>query len=449
MHELRSLLEQRNYFSELTKSICPVCFKIIDGALQESETGLFMEKTCSEHGMFRTIIGTDLPRYKELCFSERKVTKPREYGVSSDRGCPDDCGLCPAHEQHTCLAILEITSRCDLGCPVCLAGSSPDGKDLKLNEIEYALRSLRNYEGALTPIQISGGEPTLHPQLIDIVKLIRSLGGHGVELNTNGVALGGDQPLAERLIEAGLSSVYLQMDSLDPTVSKFIRGKDLVETKVRAIENCLKAGMEVILSVTIVPGVNDQELWAMVRFGLDHQITGVNFQALTLAGRYPKEVGNGEDHFTGGHFLKEMIRQSQGELLEGDLSPIPCPDPRCGLISYALVHDGTLLPLNRLLNKDTLIDCLADLKDWPQTLKHIRSQSCGPCCFTGDGQKLEEFSDILSRADFFSIGYHGMMDAYCLDLERVRRCCVHEITPDGKLIPFCLYNIKYRGVKEL
>ncbi len=122
MHELRSLLEQRNYFSELTKSICPVCFKIIDGALQESETGLFMEKTCSEHGMFRTIIGTDLPRYKELCFSERKVTKPREYGVSSDRGCPDDCGLCPAHEQHTCLAILEITSRCDLGCPVCLAG---------------------------------------------------------------------------------------------------------------------------------------------------------------------------------------------------------------------------------------------------------------------------------------------------------------------------------------
>ncbi len=441
MHELRRFLEPRNHFSELIKSICPVCFKMITGALRESENGLFMEKICAEHGMFRTTIGTDLQTYKELCWSERKVTQPREYGVPSKRGCPEDCGLCPAHEQHTCLAILEITSRCELRCPVCLARSCPEGEDLNLYQIEYALRRLRDYEGGLTPIQISGGEPTLHPQLTNIVNLARSYGFHSVELNTNGLALSRDQALAESLIETGLSSVYLQMDTLDPTVSKFIRGKNLVETKMKAVDNCLKAGLEVILSVTIVPGVNDQELWTMVRFGLENEITGVNFQALTLTGRYPKEVGDGEDHFTGGHFLKEIIRQSQGELLEGDLSPIPCPDPRCGLILYGLVQNGALLPLNRLLERDTLIDCLADLKDWPQTLRHILSSSCGSGC---SKQNLEAFSDTLSHSDFFSVGYHGMMDAYGMDLERVKRCCVHEITAKGKLIPFCLYNIKYR-----
>ena len=147
------------------------------------------------------------------------------------------------------------------------------------------------------------------------------------------------------------------------------------------------------------------------------------------------------------HFLKEIQRQSNGVLLESDLTPIPCPDPRCGLISYALIHDGELLPLNRLLEQDILLDCLADLRDWPQTLRHIRSQCFGPYC-SEKGKNLEAFSEVLSRSDFFSIGFHGMMDAYCLDLDRIKRCCVHELTSEGKLIPFCLYNIKYRDIKS-
>ena len=202
--------------------------------------------------------------------------------------------------------------------------------------------------------------------------------------------------------------------------------------------------MEVILAVTVVPGVNDQELWEMVRFGMKHRLTGVNFQALTLTGRYPKELGTGEDHFTSGHFLKKIQRQSNGVLQEDDLTPIPCPDPRCGLICYSLIHDGELIPLNRLFDRARLVDCLADLSDWPQTLRHIRSQSCGCCGGTEDGPNLETLSEALSCSDFFSIGFHAMMDPYSLDLDRVKRCCIHELTPEGKLIPFCLYNTKYR-----
>jgi 7,8-dihydro-6-hydroxymethylpterin dimethyltransferase len=444
MHELKSFVEHRDYFSERVESLCPVCLKAIHGTLRESTAGLVMEKRCPDHGPFSTAIWTDLQSYKDLCLAARKVVTPQGHGAPSKGGCPEDCGLCPSHNQHTCLAILEITSRCDLGCPVCLAGSRPKGEDLTLADIEYALRRLIDYEGCLTPIQLSGGEPTLHPELTDIVKLVRSLGGRGIELNTNGLALAGNRYLAEMLRDAGLSSVYLQMDSLDPAVSELIRGSDLVETKVKAIENCIEAGLEVILSVTVVPGVNDRELWTMVRFGVDHRLTGVNFQALTLSGRYPEKVGKGEDHFTGGHFLRELEKQSNGKLLKGEMSTIPCPDPRCGLILYALIQDGELVPLNRLLEGDKLFDCLAELKDWRQTLQHISKQCFDSCCCSTNGHSADEFSTILSRSDFFSIGFHGMMDAYSLDIERVRRCGVHEITSEGKLIPFCLYNMKYR-----
>ncbi len=445
MHELKSYVEHRDYFSERVESLCPVCLRVIPGSLRESGAGLLMEKSCPDHGPFSTAIWTDLQSYKDLCLAARKVVTPLDNGAPSKGGCPDDCGLCPSHDQHTCLAILEITSRCDLGCPVCLAGSRPEGEDLTLANIEYALRRLMDYEGGLTPIQLSGGEPTLHPGLTDIVRLVRSLGGRGIELNTNGVALAAHRPLAGILRDAGLSSVYLQMDSLDPAVSEFIRGSDLVGTKVKAIENCIEAGLEVILSVTVAPGVNDQELWTMVRFGVDHRLTGVNFQALTLSGRYPGKAGKGEDHFTGGHFLREIEKQSNGMLLKGELSTIPCPDPRCGLILYALIRDGELVPLNRLLEGDKLFDCLAELKDWRQTLQHISKQCFDSCCCSTSGHSADEFSTILSRSDFFSIGFHGMMDAYSLDIERVRRCGVHEITSEGKLIPFCLYNMKYRG----
>jgi uncharacterized radical SAM superfamily Fe-S cluster-containing enzyme len=444
MDELKSFVEQRDYFSEYVASVCPVCLKVIHGSIRELGTGLLMEKSCPDHGPFSTTVWTDLQSYRDLCLAARKVVTPLGHGAPSKRGCPDDCGLCCSHRQHTCLAILEITSRCDLGCPVCLAGSRREGEDLTLANIEYALRRLIDYEGGLTPIQLSGGEPTLHPRLTDIMRLVRSLGGRGIELNTNGVALAGHQSLAEILREAGLSSVYLQMDSLDPAASEFIRGRDLVDTKVKAIENCIEAGLEVILSVTVVPGVNDRELWTMVRFGVDHRLTGVNFQALTLSGRYPGKVGKGEDHFTGGHFLRELEKQSNGKLLKGELSAIPCPDPRCGLILYALIQDGELLPLNRLLERDKLFDCLAELKDWRQTLQHISKQCFDSCCCSTGAHSADEFSTILSRSDFFSIGFHGMMDAYSLDIERVKRCGVHEITSEGKLIPFCLYNTKYR-----
>ncbi len=438
-----SSLEQHSSWNTVV-SLCPECLTVIPGVLRESSEGLVMEKACREHGSYRVVVSTDLNTYRSLYRAPRRTAAPVEYGSTITCGCPNDCGLCPDHDQHTCLAILEITSRCDLQCPICLAGSSVIGSDLEQAEVESALAKLIRYEGRPCPIQLSGGEPTLHPDLIGIVRLAASLGFKKIEVDTNGLRLARERGLACSLREAGLTGVYLQLDGLSGPISEFIRGRDLVEEKLRAVENCRRAGLQVVLSVTVVQGVNDQNLWEMVQFGAEQKLTGVNFQAIALSGRFPQSLAYSPKRFTQGHFILGLEEQSGGKLRADDLTPIPCPDTRCGMLTYALLINQEIVPLKRLLGGDRLFDFAAQMSDWEDLIRAIKPEDSIGCGCDGCGGRPQTLEDLLPDSDFFSIGYHGMMDAYSLDLERVRRCCVHSITAGGTLIPFCLYNIKYR-----
>ena len=431
------------------RSLCPKCLKIIPGALRETPLGLIMEKVCVDHGPFQAMISTDLKTYERLSQSPRKVTRPIRYGAAPDKGCPEDCGLCPIHDQHTCLAIMEITTRCDLQCPICLSSSGPEGYETGLATIESALETLLRSEGRVPPLQLSGGEPTLHDELSEIIQSATGLGFQKIEIDTNGLLLSRDPLAAAKLREAGLTGVYLQMDGLTPEISQSIRGKDLVEAKLRAIANCKKVGLQVVLSVTIIPGVNDDHLWEMVQFAIGQELTGINFQPFVRSGRFPQALNIPLEQFTLGHFLHKIERQSQGKLRAGDLSPIPCPDPRCGVICYALIQQGELVPLNRFVGPDRLLDPMADLSDWETVIRQVQAQPCAPGKVSGCCEGAHDsFKKLFHDCDFFSIGCHGMMDAENFDLERAKRCCVHELTAEGKLIPFCLYNIKYRPTRK-
>ena len=306
------------------------------------------------------------------------------------------------------------------------------------------MRALLRQEGKAVPLQLSGGEPTLHGDLERIIRGAVSLGFRKIEIDTHGLGLSRDPFLAEKLLEAGLSGVYLQMDGLTPVISECTRGKDLTEEKRKAVENCKRAGLQVVLSVTVIPGINGQHLWEMIQFGMEQGLTGVNFQPFVRSGRFPKGLGVPPGQFTVGHFLHEIERQSEERLRGGDFSPIPCPDPRCAVISYALIHRGELVPLNRLCGEQQLIEPLADLSDWEVMIQHLRGQNLVSCGCQGSCGPQENEGDLFLQSDFFSIGCHGMMDAENFDLDRARRCCVHELTAEGRLIPFCLYNIKYR-----
>ena len=430
---------------DIVTSLCPECLKAIPGIVREEEGAVVMEKSCPDHGSFKTLISTDFSSYRKLRERPRKVTKSSSPKSRVNRGCPNDCGLCPSHDQHTCLAILEIVSHCDLQCPVCLADSKPHGECIDIPTLKSALRNLISSEGDVAPIQIGGGEPTLHPDLPAVIRETCRLGFDKIELDTNGLALAGDPGLSERLREAGLNSVYLQMDGFSLEVSMFIRGRDLVAQKLRAIENCKNAGLQVVLSVTVVPDVNDGNLWEMIRFGMEQRLTGVNFQSIALSGRYPEYLRHNAKRFTAGHFIQEVEKQSGKKLLGKDFMPIPCPDPRCGLMSYMLIRNGDLIPLSRVMAEDHLVDFVADQSDWDIVIQQIHSDASNGCGCKRPWEKTFGPGSICLDLDFFSVGFHGMMDAYSFDCERARKCCVHALTWDGALIPFCLYNIKYRS----
>jgi uncharacterized radical SAM superfamily Fe-S cluster-containing enzyme len=316
---------------------------------------------------------------------------------------------------------------------------------------ESALRTLVRCEGKPVPLQLSGGEPTLHRELTKLVGSARGLGFRKIEVNTNGLALARDSGLCEALREAGLTGVYLQLDGLTAEISEAIRGRDLVAEKARAIENARRAGLEVVLAVTVVPGINDESMWELVRFGVQQRLTGVNFQPIARTGRFFPSAGSDRERFGVGTFVRQLARQSGGELTACDLSPIPCSDPRCGAMAYVLVCGDRLVPLNRLLSEQELSGYVADMSDWAQLVGAIdfrKAGGCGCSSPTASGALLADSRLPNENIGFFSIGFHGMMDVHTFDLTRARRCCVHALTIDGRLIPLCVYNVKHRDVLE-
>jgi uncharacterized radical SAM superfamily Fe-S cluster-containing enzyme len=198
-----------------------------------------------------------------------------------------------------------------------------------------------------------------------------------------------------------------------------------------------------VLSVTLVPEVNEHSIWDMIQFAIRQRLTGINFQSVVLAGRYPARLSK-SIRFTAGHFMREAESQSGGKLLATDFSPMSCSDPRCGLLAHIIVtRSGDLLPLRRVVGEEALRQHVADFSDWDVLLKQLGCDTAH--CSCGDEPDArEKLADVLQGSECFSIGFHGMMDAYCLDVERARRCCVHKLNMDGKLMPFCLYNMKYR-----
>ncbi len=433
-------------WTRATESLCPICLKKIQALIFAHPNGpVVMEKHCMDHGPFQAILSDHPETYDRLCRSPRVLRRPMQPASPEAAGCPEDCGLCPSHLQHTCLAVLEITSRCNLGCPLCLAAASWDGRDRSVEEVESALRCLLDQEGRAPPLQLSGGEPTLHPELPAILRKASSLGFSKLEIDSNGLLLAEDPSLARKLLDCGLSQVYLQMDGLRSETSVSIRGKPLEKEKRLAVENCRKAGLPVALSVTVVPNVNENHLWEMVRYAMAEELTGVHFQSAVRSGRVPAALLAETARFTLAHFLRHIERQSEGQLRARDFIPLPCPDPRCGAMLYALVRGGRLLPAGRVFSEKDLLHHVADMSDWDSVLAFSRVLTPGTCGCCASSPSEPGSDPARLDCDFFSIGFHGMMDALDLDLDRARHCCVHELLPDGRLVPFCLFNVKYRN----
>lgn len=438
-----------------TTSLCEVCLGLVPAKITAEGNNVHYLKRCRDHGVQKTLISDDLAYWK----SQRDWLKPGDRPLRTQsrthHGCPFDCGLCPDHEQHSCLAILEINETCDLSCPVCFADSSPRRTGHRsLAEVERMLDTVVASEGEPDLVQISGGEPTLHPAFFQILAAAKRRPIRHLMINTNGLRIAREDGFAERLAAfMPRFEVYLQFDSLKRDALLNLRGADLVRVRQRALEALERHGISTTLVVTVKKGVNDTEIADIVKHALTWRcVRGVTFQPVQDAGR-----NEGFDPVRHRILLTEIRRRvaEAGVFSPRDMIPLPCnPDQIC--IGYGLRDATTVTPVTSLLPREVLVSAVPNtvsFEAYPelrQRMFELLSLS------TAQGDTSDKLAALLCclpqaavPADIayehtFRVVISQFLDRYNFDLGTVKRSCVHFVQPDGRIMPFDTFNTFYR-----
>ena len=447
-------------FYDSAVSICATCFRRVDAKILIEDDRVFLQKRCPQHGPARVLISDDAAYYRQ-CREVfiKKPEMPHRRNTPLRYGCPYDCGLCPDHEQHSCLSLVEITDACNLRCPVCYAESGPERQTHRpLAVVESMLDAVVANEMEPDIVQISGGEPTIHPDFFAILDAAKRRPIRHLMVNTNGVRIARDAGFAERLATylPGFE-LYLQFDSLQSRPLEILRGADLRDVRMRAIERLNELNLSTTLVVTLQKGVNDHEIGAIIDFALQQRcVRGITFQPVQAAGRI-----DGYDDALHRLTLSEVRRKilEQSTLFKSeDLIPVPChPDALC--MGYALKGTSPI-PLTSLIDKRDLIEggrnTIVFERDESVRGAFIRLFSTALGADT-QPEMLRDLLCCIPRATVPpSLGYDAIfrvlilefIDAQSFDLRSVKKTCVHIVHPDGRLIPFDTYNLFYRDQLE-
>jgi uncharacterized radical SAM superfamily Fe-S cluster-containing enzyme len=448
-------MEKKYLFLDTTQSICPKCKKIIDGKIISEDNKVYLLKECKKHGKFKVMLSTDADYYVNSLKFNKPGQIPEHINNKVKNGCPHDCGLCEAHEQHTCLGLIEITDSCNLDCPDCFANSSSKNRNfMSLKKFEELLKYYKKCEGEPQVLQISGGEPTLHPKILEMIKIAKQYVKH-VIINTNGIKIAEDEEFCKKLGELTPNlEIYLQFDGLRDSTYVRLRGKDLLETKLRAIENLRENKVAMTLAMTIKKGVNDDEIPNVLRYALGKSyVRGICYQSLACVG---KSKANINDKVT----TTEIIEQLEKTRIvnKSDLIPLPCSHPHCCSLTYLLRKEGKVIPITRLVDFKRNMDFIKNtMYTNPQHMikqlgKRIFSMSfneykdlkglscCAPIMTIFSKKKLSKFANH----EMFRIVIKPFMDANTFETKRLMKCCIHFILPNKTLVPFCAYNTLYR-----
>lgn len=435
-----------------TTSRCPVCYGSCPAEVWRVGERIFLRRDCDEHGAAELCISSDARFYWLAQGDPRNAENGNGCACRASDGAvrgtlgrnASGKGDAPFEKLSTCLALIEIVNSCNLACPTCYA-NSPVGAGKKVDAIPLAdlqrrIQGVIDRKGGIEILQLSGGEPTLHPQFFELLSWAQENPAIDYLLvNTNGVRIANDTVFAEQLgrsFKYGGLQLYLQFDGVQLEGQHYLRGADLRETRRRAVERCAEMNLPLTLAMTVTPE-NLPHLWEAIEFGLKYRhVRGVAFQPMFGSGRVPLAT---HARLNTADIILAAVAQSGARLRFEDFTPLPCGDPNCATIGYLLKAEGRTYSIS-------------DFVDFAQVQGFLRDKvrykledlmKCG-CDSEPLGDLLRKFE--LDETNTFRLFIKPFMDAWSWDEDRIDRCCTHVIRPDGELDSFCRY---YSGFADL
>jgi len=452
----------------MTHSICERCGAMIPAKITSDGEDVFFRKFCPEHGEMQSFIRSDVAGYLAAQRNIKPAWTPLEFAGDSGAPCPDGCGFCDRHEQHLCMPIVEITARCDLACPVCLVDAGQSW-DMTLDEFTRLLDAFIRAERQVDILNLSGGEPLVHPQLLAFVnealsrpEIVR------VSISTNGLAFLSNHHLLRMLHERNVV-VSLQFDGFDEKPYVTLRGRPLLREKMRILDMLAAEGITTSLTMTAARGINDDQFRPMLDYLFSHDhVVSMMIQPLAFAGRGANFSPQAK-RLTIPDVVKALGGAGHPAVAASNFVPLPCSHPLCfSLAFYLMLDSGGAVSVNCLAETGAVLDVLSnrvvfglDPAEHNRLKQMIYDLWSGPAASAPDAEAvIETLRGILrelSRARFDprvaftlaercvkSIFIHAFQDASTFDLARTRRCCQAYPQPDGRFIPACVYNVLRR-----
>ena len=475
-----------------TTSRCTICHAPCPAEVWRTgvPSKVFLKRTCPDHGETSVCISSDARFYwlskgrpENSCCDGSSPGSATLSPSDGARGCcsadgsnagtlgrnadPGDA-LGVMEKLSTCLALIEIVDSCNLSCPTCYA-DSPVGTGAKVDAVPLAdlqrrIQGVIDRKGKIEILQLSGGEPTLHPQFFELLKWLHANPGIDyVLLNTNGVRIANDDAFADELAQTfryGKFQLYLQFDGVQEAAQKWLRGADLRATRERCLERCREMKLPVTLAMTVTPE-NLPFLWEAIAFGLKWpNVRGISFQPMFGSGRIPASFKVQGSRFKVEHspannvepgtlnlepgrlntadIILAAVGQSDGKLRFDDFTPLPCGDPNCATIGYLLKVGGQIRSVSDFID-------FKDVQGFLGTKVRYKLEDLMKCGCESEplGELLKRFE--LDESHTFRLFIKPFMDAASWDQDRIDRCCTHVIRPDGKLDSFCRY---YSGFSD-
>ncbi len=463
--------KRRNYiYLEHTQSLCSKCLRVIDAKIiRTDDNQIVLRKWCREHGFESCLLHSDADWYIHAQKYNRPGDIPLKFPTQVERGCPYDCGVCPDHEQHMCLGLIDLTDACNLACPTCFADSKGTSY-LSMDQIKAALDGFIEQEGVGAVVQFSGGEPTMHPDVIEAVKQAVERPTEVVMINTNGIKMAQDEDFVKRLVDVSdyKLEIYLQFDGFTDEVNKAIRGAKMADMKMKAIENMLKHGLPINLAAVIQRGINEDQIGKIVEFGIKTKgIRGVNFQPAFAAGRFD-HIMNPMDRVTNTEIMQALETQTDGMFRKTDFLPLPCSHPSQIALTYAYIKGKKVKPIPRFVNLDPYMDQFINtIYTDPRPIYKKAIEGLWSASSSFNSMKtLYDFSCVCGipvKKDFyttsgrqkiadenaFRIILIQFQDRFNWDMKVVKKCCIGFAMPDGRTIPFDAYNVLYRETHDV